>query len=353
MRARIRGRRSVRGGVIVVLLGVAPMGGAGGQTLPSLDRVEELIGVGRTQDARTVLMSWWDSSREGAGRRDLQRGFWLRARLTVDPSQASLDYQRLVIQYPGGPYSDAALLRLAQAARSRGDEELSQSYLTSLERDYPSSSVLAEARAWSAGSGGTADAGGEAVERVAAGSAGAPPEVVTTVADSSARPGVVVPATPPRDSTPARADPTPVRTDPTPMRVDPTPARVDPMPARVDSTPVRMDPTPVRVDSSNVSVAPPTQSAAPVGRPREEPRAFTVQLGAYSNPDGARRVHDDARAGGLAARMVRTPGDDLIRVRVGKFATRDEAAALRDALVARGMSAAIATDATTEEVVGR
>ena len=37
----------------------------------------------------------------------------------MDPVQAELDYQRLVIEYPGGLYSAEALLRLAQAAHAQ------------------------------------------------------------------------------------------------------------------------------------------------------------------------------------------------------------------------------------------
>ena len=47
-----------------------------------------------------------------SGRGDRQRGLWLRAILTVDPLMAGLDFQRLVLEYPGGAHSDEALLRL-------------------------------------------------------------------------------------------------------------------------------------------------------------------------------------------------------------------------------------------------
>ena len=44
--------------------------------------------MGRTEEARAALVEWWDGDREDAPRRDLQRGLWLRGRLTVDPVQA-------------------------------------------------------------------------------------------------------------------------------------------------------------------------------------------------------------------------------------------------------------------------
>lgn len=114
----------------------------------SLDRVDELTRLGRTEQARALLMRWWEQDRPSAVRRDLQRGFWLRGRLTVDPLQADLDYRRLAIEYPGGPFSDAALLRLAQSAQARGDLQAAALHLRRLRTEYPSASAVREADAW-------------------------------------------------------------------------------------------------------------------------------------------------------------------------------------------------------------
>ena len=78
-----------------------------------LDRAESLVREGRANEARVVLVSWWDERYDDAGRGDQQRALWLRARLTVGPDQAIRDYQRLVVLYPTGPYADRALFRLA------------------------------------------------------------------------------------------------------------------------------------------------------------------------------------------------------------------------------------------------
>jgi hypothetical protein len=78
----------------------------------SLDVVDSLALAGRADEARTTLESWWQSERAGSSRRDRQRGLWLRALLTVDPRMAGLDFQRLVLEYPGGSHSDEAMLRL-------------------------------------------------------------------------------------------------------------------------------------------------------------------------------------------------------------------------------------------------
>ncbi|HUF75955.1 MAG TPA: hypothetical protein VMM35_06740, partial [Longimicrobiales bacterium] len=131
---------------------------------PSLDRVEELARLGRTEEARAALTDWWSAARDDASQRDLQRGLWLRGRLTVDPVQAELDYQRLIVLYPSGPYTAQALFRLAQAAHAQGDAEDARRHVEALARDYAGSPSRAQAEAWlreagdpppSAGAGGT------------------------------------------------------------------------------------------------------------------------------------------------------------------------------------------------------
>lgn len=139
---------------------VVAAGPAGAQRSPAtasdtvtLDRVEDLVQAGRTEDARGVLSRWWSRVLPRASRRDVQRGLWLRARLTVDPSQAALDYQRLVVEYPGGPYSAQALFRLAQAAWESGDSAEAAREVARLTRDYPGSRVGSDAEAWLAAAG--------------------------------------------------------------------------------------------------------------------------------------------------------------------------------------------------------
>ena len=95
-----------------------------------------------------MLETWWDSERTRSSRRDRQRGLWLRAVLTVDPGMASLDYQRLVVGYPGGPYSDEALVRLAMIASSDTDLLGAAGYYRILLQDYPRSPERVRARQW-------------------------------------------------------------------------------------------------------------------------------------------------------------------------------------------------------------
>jgi cell division septation protein DedD len=118
-----------------------------------LEEIERLTRLGRTEEAREALLSWWEDGRSDAGRRELQRALWLRGRLTVDPVQAGLDFRRLVVLYPSGQFTPDAILRLAQASFAMGDEQAARNYVATLVRDYPRSSARESAEAWLADAG--------------------------------------------------------------------------------------------------------------------------------------------------------------------------------------------------------
>ena len=64
----------MRSAVLVVLmmaLVTLPIA-AGAQDRTSLEDVEELARLGRTEEARVTLLSWWQVDRIDASRRDLQ-----------------------------------------------------------------------------------------------------------------------------------------------------------------------------------------------------------------------------------------------------------------------------------------
>lgn len=178
---------------LLCALGSAPAVGA--QEPTSLDRVEELAGEGRTEEARALLMTWWSGSAGEASRRDTQRALWLRGCLTVDPTQAELDFRRLVIEYPGGPYSDRALFRLAQSAYAAGDSLAAVGHVDRLAREYPASAARREAEAWLA-------TAGPAPPKVAGPPVGPAPGAAQA-ADSVAAEDVTAPSTEERPDTAA------------------------------------------------------------------------------------------------------------------------------------------------------
>ena len=143
-------RRTARGCLTAWLLLWLPAAGTGQEEAPgaALDRVESLISHGDLGDARRSLERWWDEARPLATGRDVQRALWLRGRLTLDALQAELDYQRLVVEYPGGPWSDDALVRLAEYAHARDDLGTAARHFRTLLRDYPESPHRREARQW-------------------------------------------------------------------------------------------------------------------------------------------------------------------------------------------------------------
>lgn len=156
------------------------------QGTPSLDRVEELSRLGRTQEAREMILAWWEAAGPRPPRRDVQRGIWLRGSLALDPAQAALDFRRLVIEFPGGAFSHLALFRLAQFAHASGDSATAAEMVAQLSREYPASPVRREAEAWLATAGPVP--AGVAADPAPAVSVTAPPTQEETPAVAAAEP---------------------------------------------------------------------------------------------------------------------------------------------------------------------
>ena len=139
-----RRRGVIRLSALILAVGAAVPVGA----QESLDVVDSLALAGRADEARTALESWWENGRVRSSRRDRQRGLWLRAILSVDPGMAGLDFQRLVLEYPGGSYSDEAMLRLGLISAAAGDLPDAAGYFRTLVTDYPRSPQRRRAEEW-------------------------------------------------------------------------------------------------------------------------------------------------------------------------------------------------------------
>ena len=148
MASHVDGPRRRRGVIhlsaLILAVGVAVPVGA----QESLDVVDSLASAGRADEAREALESWWENQWVGSGRRDRQRGLWLRGILTVDPRMAGLDFQRLVLEYPGGSHSDEALLRLGFISAAAEDIPRAAGYFRTLVTDYPRSPQRRGAQEW-------------------------------------------------------------------------------------------------------------------------------------------------------------------------------------------------------------
>jgi hypothetical protein len=109
---------------------------------------DSLARSGRAEEARHVLMAWWDRERSEAPRGQLEHAIWLRGVLTVDPEQAALEYRRLVVEFPGGRYAARSLARLARVAAASGDTLEAVRAWEALLREHPGSPDRVDARVW-------------------------------------------------------------------------------------------------------------------------------------------------------------------------------------------------------------
>jgi len=107
------------------------------------------------------------------------------------------------------------------------------------------------------------------------------------------------------------------------------------------------------VDEGPPLPAHPLTEAAPVPlNPAEASWSFAVQLGAFRSIERARALADRLRHAGHQPRIVGIPGDELARVRVGRFPLREEAEALARDLEGEGFEVRVVADAWSEERVG-
>lgn len=256
----------------------------------SLNDVGELARDGRVGAARVALTDWWDASWESASREQRQEALWYRAVLTLDPAQAATQFRRLAIEYPGGAWTAQALLRLARTALLEDDLLTAARYFEDLRRDYPASAARLEAVEW-------LDENADRVERARSAPAASAPAPATPV------------ATPPPTGT-TSAPPTGTTTPP---------------PAGTTSAP---------------------QTGTEVRR------NWGVQLGAFSTVERARDLAARAEAAGFETRLVRIPGSDLVRLRVGKYEDAAGAEAAYDRVVAAGFDAAVVQDVSSEVPIG-
>ena len=269
---------------VILAVGVAVPVGA----QESLATVDSLALAGRADEARTVLDSWWLNERAGSNRRDRQHGLWLRAILTVDPNMAGLDFQRLALEYPGGSYSDEAMLRLGLISAGAGDLPRAAGYFRTLVTDYPRSPRRRQAEEWLSDHLVEVEEA-EAAVREAEAVAREAEAVAARSADSATGADAAAAVQKPEADSPSGAETASLR--------------------------------------------------------------YAVQVGAFESEERARDLLVAVNASGFRARIVRVPESPLVRVRIGAFSDRAGAAELMDQVRRRGHEATIAADVPDEEPV--
>jgi cell division septation protein DedD len=256
----------------------------------SLDVVDSLASAGRADEARDTLESWWANQRVEAGRRDRQRGLWLRGILTVDPRMASLDFQRLVLEYPGGSYSDEALLRLGFISAVAEDIPRAAGYFRTLVTDYPRSPQRRPAREWLA-------------------------ENLVAIEEAELEAELAAAA----EADLAEAEWAEVGTETVLAEAE-----------TADAEFREPEPDPL-VPAETVSAR------------------YAVQVGAFESEERARSLLASVNASGFRARIVRVTGSALMHVRIGGFLDRAGAIELMERVRRRGHEATIAMDVAEEE----
>ena len=291
------------------LLTLAPAAPAAAQE-DGLARVEALLQAGRISDARARLADWRAREEAGAHARLRARALLLEARLATDREAAETAYLGVVYGYPAAPEAAEALLRLGQSALTADEATRAAGYLERLVRDYPGTAARTTGLVWLARAhraGGHAALACEAAGRAVA----AADEALRALAQAerAAACGAAAGAAP-------------------------VAAQAGEPPARAGDPPVRAADPPVRAADT-------ARLETPDGR-------WTAQVGAFRAVAGARTVAARLESAGFAARVVRLPESELVRVRVGRYATSAAAAATVRALGAAGFAAVVEGNARAE-----
>lgn len=145
---------------------------------------------------------------------------------------------------------------------------------------------------------------------------------------------------------PERANPKSERAAPAPLRPsgDPIAGLIDRAAAGLPASPSAASPAPASPATSPASSSPSAAAATDASKARKETaRRFLVQIGAYSNIEGARTVSDRVMQAGLRPyqETIKTDKGEWIRVRVGPFASREAAEDARRNLQSVGVTSAI------------
>jgi len=336
--------------------------------LPATDsifrRARRLVSEGDGATGRAIVDSVLRAAPEGTPAYG-DALFW-RGALAETAADAERDYRRVIVEYPLSPYSDDALLSLAELEQARGDRAAAYQHLQRFVREHPASpararaglaaarlafeqhdsgrgcAMISEARA----SAGTSDV--ELRNQIeyygshCAATTASPSTATATASTTNVTPAGASRGAPPQ---PAAVSPTSRATGSAPAGTAKASSTSGTTKASNTSAPPTHDEEPLstvsvsRTESTRKTSAPaarvqPTESAS--ASTNSAPRGtWTIQLAAYNTRADAERLVKKLAARDVKARIS---GDAKpFRVRLDYYPTRQAAAAEVAALKQRGI----------------
>lgn len=304
-------------------------------------RAQTLVNDGNATAGRALVDSM--ISIAAAGSNEYAEGVYWRAVIAASAADAEMDYRRIVVDFPNSPRAEDALIRLAQLEIARANYDGALKHLARLASEHPDSPGRARASYWTAralfdkndiqgGCTATADALARASEtdtelrnqinylnqRCAGVDLSAP--VAAPVATQPA---------------PVVSNP-PVTTLPAPVTTAPAapPASAPPVDSAKVTTTVTTPPKAAETSKPPVKekVTPPEKPVT-TEAPANSERVFSVQVAAYNVKSQADAMVAKLKKSGYEARVDGTSAP--FRVRIGKYATQAQAAAVQRSLKAK------------------
>lgn len=260
---------------------------------------QRLVVEGRGQEGRAIIARELAAAPEGSPRY-VEALYW-RAALAATAADAERDYKRIIIEFPVSRRAESALVGLAQLELARGDRSQAMQHLERVVREHPTGPSRARASFWMA--------------RVHF-DEGNFPRACARLDDS-------------RRHTPADA-----------VEMRNQLAYYAQRCEGVDTTVV------VRATPAESTRAMPSRpgsvATSPAGRsstsaPARAATTYTVQIGAFASRADADARHRQLSAQGHAPRVVKVGA--LWRVRIGRYSSRDAAAAAARSLKAKKIDA--------------
>jgi cell division septation protein DedD len=272
-------------------------------------RAQRLASDGNAAAGRALLDSVMAASKDGSA--EYVNALFGRAMLAGSGDEARKDYLRIAVDYSSSPRAEDALLRLAQMELARGDRAAAKSYLERLALEHPAGPSRAQGAYWlgrvliDEGALLPACASlAEAKARVAPSDV----ELANQIAYYS-QPCAAAERAAQHAADSARAD----SIDKV-MRA----AKADSI-ARADSV-AKAEAAAKKRSRQLKAASRKPKAVAPV-----KGAGWSAQVAAYDTPDDARRLAKRLTDRGYDARMT---NEKPYRVRIGRYARRDDAAAM-------------------------